>query len=109
MQFVTLWRGDVQVQMSSRSGQFVTLRELREEVGNDAARFYYVSRKSEQHIDFDLDLAKSQSKDNPCITFNMRMRGFAVSLKNWQKNNGHSRLPTVKTPYMHCRLMSNVN
>jgi arginyl-tRNA synthetase len=64
VQFVTLWRGDVQVQMSSRSGQFVTLRELREEVGNDAARFYYVSRKSEQHIDFDLDLAKSQSKDN---------------------------------------------
>jgi arginyl-tRNA synthetase len=52
------------VQMSSRSGQFVTLRELREEVGNDAARFYYVMRKSEQHIDFDLDLAVSQSKDN---------------------------------------------
>ena len=64
VQFVTLWRGEQQVQMSSRSGQFVTLRELREEVGNDAARFYYVSRKSEQHIDFDLDLAKSQSKDN---------------------------------------------
>ena len=50
--------------MSSRSGQFVTLRELREEVGNDAARFYYVARKPEQHIDFDLELAKSQSKDN---------------------------------------------
>jgi arginyl-tRNA synthetase len=44
VQFVTLWRGEQQVQMSSRSGQFVTLRELREEVGNDAARFYYVSR-----------------------------------------------------------------
>jgi len=65
VQFVTLWRGNEQVQMSSRSGQFVTLRELREEVSNDAARFYYVTRKSEQHIDFDLDLAKSQSKDNP--------------------------------------------
>ena len=64
VQFVTLWRGEEQVQMSSRSGQFVTLRELRQEVGNDAARFYYVSRKSEQHIDFDLELAKSQSKDN---------------------------------------------
>ena len=50
--------------MSSRSGQFVTLRDLRKEVGNDAARFYYVMRKSEQHIDFDLDLAVSQSKDN---------------------------------------------
>lgn len=51
--------------MSTRSGSFVTLRQLREEVGNDAARFFYVLRKSEQHMDFDLDLAKSQSKDNP--------------------------------------------
>ncbi|VTX60967.1 arginine--tRNA ligase [Acinetobacter ursingii] len=64
VQFVSLWRGGEMVQMSSRSGQFVTLRELREEVSNDAARFYYVMRKSEQHIDFDLDLAVSQSKDN---------------------------------------------
>ncbi|MDH0031868.1 MULTISPECIES: arginine--tRNA ligase [unclassified Acinetobacter] len=64
VQFVSLWRGGEMVQMSSRSGQFVTLRDLRKEVGNDAARFYYVMRKSEQHIDFDLDLAVSQSKDN---------------------------------------------
>ena len=65
VQFVSLWRGDQQVQMSSRSGQFVSLRDLRDEVGNDATRYYYVMRKSEQHIDFDLELAKSQSKDNP--------------------------------------------
>lgn len=64
VQFVALWRGDEKVQMSSRSGQFITLRELREEVGKDPARFYYVARKPEQHIDFDLELAKSQSKDN---------------------------------------------
>lgn len=64
VQFVALWRGEEKVQMSSRSGQFVTLRELREEVGNDAARFYYVARKPEVHMDFDLELAKSQSKDN---------------------------------------------
>ncbi|WP_230657267.1 arginine--tRNA ligase [Psychrobacter sp. I-STPA10] len=64
VQFVALWRGEQKVQMSSRSGQFVTLRELREEVGNDAARFYYVARKPEVHIDFDLELAKSQSRDN---------------------------------------------
>src|SRR3990167_9882680 len=51
--------------MSTRGGNFVTLRELREEVGSDAARFFYVMRKAEQHIDFDLDLAKSQSHDNP--------------------------------------------
>ena len=53
------------MQMSTRSGEFVTLRELRHEVGNDAARFFYVMRKCEQHLDFDLDLAKSQSSDNP--------------------------------------------
>ena len=65
VQFAILYRGGERVQMSTRSGSFVTLRELREEVGNDAARFFYVMRKSEQHLDFDLDLAKSQSNDNP--------------------------------------------
>jgi len=65
VQFAVLYRGGEKVQMSTRSGQFVTLRELRREVGNDAARFFYVMRKAEQHMDFDLDLAKSQSNDNP--------------------------------------------
>jgi arginyl-tRNA synthetase len=65
VQFVTLYRGGEQVQMSTRSGSFVTLRELREEVGNDAARYFYVMRKCEQHIDFDLDLAKAKSNENP--------------------------------------------
>jgi arginyl-tRNA synthetase len=51
--------------MSTRSGEFVTLRTLREEVGNDACRFFYVLRKSDQHLDFDLDLAKSQTNENP--------------------------------------------
>src|SRR5512139_1126883 len=64
-QFAILYRGGERVQMSTRSGSFVTLRELRDEVGNDAARFFYVLRKCEQHMDFDLDLAKSQSADNP--------------------------------------------
>ena len=65
VQFAILYRSGERVQMSTRSGSFVTLRELREEVGNDAARFFYVMRKCEQHMDFDLDLAKSQSNDNP--------------------------------------------
>jgi len=65
VQFAVLYRGGAKVQMSTRSGEFVTLRELRQEVGNDAARFFYVLRKSEAHMDFDLDLAKSQSNDNP--------------------------------------------
>ena len=65
VQFVALFRGDEKMQMSTRSGQFITLRELRNEVGNDAARFFFVSRSNEQHLDFDLELAKSQSNDNP--------------------------------------------
>ena len=65
VQFAILYRGGEKVQMSTRSGEFVTLRQLRKEVGTDAARFFYVMRKSEQHLDFDLDLAKSQSNENP--------------------------------------------
>lgn len=65
VQFAILYRGDVKVSMSTRSGEFVTLRELRDEVGNDAARFFYIMRKPEQHLDFDLELAKSTSNENP--------------------------------------------
>jgi len=65
MQFVTLYRGGKKMQMSTRSGEFITLRELRGEVGNDAARYFYVMRRCEQHLDFDLDLATSESNDNP--------------------------------------------
>ena len=65
VQFAILYRAGEKLAMSTRSGEFVTLRELRNEVGNDAARFFYVMRKCEQHMDFDLDLAKSQSSDNP--------------------------------------------
>jgi len=65
VQFAILYRGGERMQMSTRSGEFVTLRELRKEVGRDAARFFYIMRRCEQHLDFDLDLAKSQSSDNP--------------------------------------------
>lgn len=65
LQFVALYRDGKKVQMSTRSGEFETLRQLRAEVGNDAARFFYVSRSHDQHLDFDLDVAKSESSDNP--------------------------------------------
>jgi arginyl-tRNA synthetase len=65
VQFVVLFRGSEKVQMTTRGGKYVTLRDLREEVGNDAARFFYVSRSNDQHLDFDLELAKSASNDNP--------------------------------------------
>ena len=65
IQFVSLYRSGQKVQMSTRSGDFVTLRDLRAEVGNDAARLFYVMRSNDQHLDFDLELAKSRSNDNP--------------------------------------------
>jgi len=65
VQFAVLYRGLEKVSMSTRSGEFVTLRALRDEVGSDAARFFYVLRKCDQHLDFDLELARSNSNDNP--------------------------------------------
>ena len=65
VQFATLYRGTEKLPMSTRSGQFVTLKELLNEVGKDATRFFYILRKSDQHLDFDLELAKSKSNENP--------------------------------------------
>ncbi|MDO9214694.1 MAG: arginine--tRNA ligase [Methylococcales bacterium] len=65
VQFATLWRDGVKQQMGTRSGNFITLRQLRNEVGKDAARFFYAMRRSEQHMDFDLNLAVSKTNENP--------------------------------------------
>jgi arginyl-tRNA synthetase len=65
MQFVSLFRGGEKVAMGKRDGQFVTLRQLRAEVGNDACRVFYLMRSHDQPLDFDLELAKSRSNDNP--------------------------------------------
>ena len=65
MQLVRLFRGTDIVRMSKRTGQFVTLDELMEEVGRDAARYFFVMRGADSHLDFDLELAKSQSNENP--------------------------------------------
>jgi len=101
VQFAVLYRQGKKVSMSTRSGEFVTLRELREEVGNDAARFFYVQRKSEQHMDFDMDLAKSQSSENPvyyvqyaharvCSVFNqLKEKGLD---QDWEKGVDYNLL-----------------
>lgn len=65
VQFANLYRGKEKLSMSTRSGQFITLQALRDEVGNDATRFFFIMRKNDQCLDFDLELAKSQSNDNP--------------------------------------------
>ncbi len=99
MQFVTLYRGEQRMQMSTRSGGFVSLRELREEVGNDAARFFYVMRSNDQHLDFDLELAKSSREENPVFYVQYaHARVHRIFQHNdlkaapWDQDNGLSHL-----------------
>ncbi len=106
VQFVMLYRGKTKVSMSTRGGEFVTLRELREEVGNDAARFFYIMRRRDQHLDFDLQLAKSQSSDNPvyyiqyahariCSVF----RQLEQKKMHWEPAQGLQQLQQLNTPH----------
>jgi arginyl-tRNA synthetase len=106
VQFAILYRGQERVQMSTRSGSFVTLRELREEVGNDACRFFYVTRKSEQHMDFDLELAKSESKDNPIYYIQYAHARVCSVLRKldeagwtWNQAQGLARLDLLDTEH----------
>jgi len=99
VQFVTLYRSGEKMQMSTRSGEFDTLRQLRTEVGNDAARFYYVSRSNDQHLDFDLDVAKSQSNDNPVFYIQYAHARVASVFRQldekslqWDQASGRERL-----------------
>ncbi len=104
VQFVALYRSGEKVQMSTRSGNFDTLRQLRAEVGNDAARFYYVMRSNDQHLDFDLDVAKSQTKDNPVYYVQYAHARIAAVFKTadergiaWDERNGRSNLVLLET------------
>ena len=92
VQFATLYRGSEKVQMSTRSGEYVTLRQLRSEVGNDAARFFYVSRSNDQHLDFDLELAKAQSNDNP-VYYVQYAHARVASLLKKMVGEGFSLMP----------------
>jgi arginyl-tRNA synthetase len=83
VQFAVLYRGQEKVSMSTRAGEFVTLRELRQEVGNDAARFFYVLRKSDQHLDFDLELAKAHTNDNPVYYIQYAHARVCSALGQW--------------------------
>jgi len=105
VQFVILYRGGEKMQMSTRSGEFETLRQLRAEVGNDAARFYYVSRSNDQHLDFDLDVAKSQSTDNPVYYIQYAharvasvFRQLAEKSLQWDRANGQAHLDLLAEP-----------
>ncbi len=92
VQFAVLYRGKEKVPMSTRSGEFVTLRQLRSEVGKDAARFFYLMRKSDQHMDFDLKLATSKSNENPVFYVQYAFARVCSVLrqldeKNWKRDS----------------------
>lgn len=93
VQFAVLFRFGEKVQMSTRSGQFITLRELREEVSNDAARFFYIMRSHEQHLDFDLDLAKSRTHDNPVYYIQYAHARICSVFRNLEQTDNYHNEP----------------
>jgi arginyl-tRNA synthetase len=112
VQFVALYKGGEKAQMSTRSGEFVTLRELRDEVGNDAARLFFVMRANEQHLDFDLDLAKSSSNDNPVYYLQYAharvcsvMRQLEERGYEWDAGEASDNLALLKEPQEHSLLL----
>lgn len=105
VQFVALYRDGKKMQMSTRSGEFDTLRQLRAEVGNDAARFFYVSRSHDQHLDFDLDVAKSESNDNPVYYIQYAHARIASVFRQladrdlaWEDSKGRANLALLNEP-----------
>ncbi len=101
MQFAVLYRNGQKAQMSTRSGSFVTLKELREDVGNDACRFFYILRKADQHLDFDLDLAKSQSNENPVYYIQYAHARVCSVMNQWagdESSLANANLARLETP-----------
>jgi arginyl-tRNA synthetase len=104
-QLVNLYRGDEKLAMGKREGQFVTLRQLRDEVGNDAAHFFYLMRSNDQHLDFDLELAKKRSTDNPVFYVQYAHARVASLMKEVQARGleydaqvGQAQLQLLTTP-----------
>ncbi|MEM6818798.1 MAG: arginine--tRNA ligase [Pseudomonadota bacterium] len=113
IQFVSLYRGGDKVAMGTRSGNFVTLRDLRKEVGNDAARLFYIMRSHDQPLDFDLELAKSNTKDNPVYYIQYAhariakiFRELAEQSLTWDQDAGIAGLPELNDSYEIALLQS---
>jgi arginyl-tRNA synthetase len=87
-QLVSLYEGDKQLRMSTRAGEFITLRELMDEVGKDAARFFFLMRKFDSHLEFDLELAKKQSPDNPVYYIQYGHARVSSIRKNYEAKVG---------------------
>jgi arginyl-tRNA synthetase len=106
MQFVSLYRGGEKIPMGKRDGQFVTLRQLRSEVGNDACRLFYLMRSHDQPLDFDLELAKSRSNENPVYYLQYAharvasvMKQLAARGQNYEQATGLANLDRLDSPH----------
>jgi arginyl-tRNA synthetase len=102
-QMVTVMRGGEEVKISKRAGSYLTLRDLIDEVGRDATRYFLAARKSDSHLTFDIDLARSQSADNPvyyiqyaharvCSIF----RKLAENNRTWDIETGKAALSALE-------------
>lgn len=105
VQFATLYRGKTKISMSTRAGSFITLRELRDEIGKDAVRFFYILRKSEQHLEFDIEIAKTKNNENPVYYIQYAHARICRVLeqleqKNWKwdRQNGLAHLNRLNEP-----------
>ena len=97
MQLVRLLRGGDVVRMSKRTGQFITLTELVEEVGKDAARYFFIMRSPDSHLEFDLDLAKSQTNDNPVFYIQYAHARICSILRQLDERGESFPMPTLST------------
>jgi arginyl-tRNA synthetase len=98
MQLVRLYRGGEMVRMSKRTGQYITLEELVEEVGRDAARYFFVIRSADSHLDFDLDLAKAQTNENPVYYIQYAHARICSILRHLQEQGGKMPQPGEVDP-----------
>ncbi len=102
-QLVTLYEGDKQVRMSTRAGEFVTLRQVLDEVGKDAGRFFFVMRKFDAHLDFDLALAKTQTPDNPVFY----IQYAHARIESIKKNAAESGIKIPEDPRRYLQRLTN--
>ena len=105
VQFANLFKDGKKVKMSTRSGDFYSLRDLINDIGPDAARFYYLSKQADQHLDFDIDLARSDSKENIFYYIQYaHARIFSLEEKFHQKTKSKeiSRANVLNASYLKC-------
>lgn len=108
-QMVTVMRGGEEVKISKRAGSYLTLRDLIDEVGRDATRYFLAARKSDSHLTFDIDLARSQSADNPVYYIQYAHARVCSIFRKLAENNLTWDLDTGKAALTHLELESEKN